>query len=79
MQNFYGAIAAFVVDALVTVVVTFLGRPKPLSELGGLVWGVPDPNAPDASTTPRVAWWESPRLLGFGALGITLVLSLVFL
>jgi len=49
MQNFYGAIAAFVVDALVTVVVTFLGRPKPLSELGGLVWGVPDPNAPDAS------------------------------
>jgi len=79
MQNFYGAIAAFVVDAVVTVVVTYLGRPKPLSELGGLVWGVPDPNAPDPATVAKPAWWESPRLLGFGALGITLVLSLIFL
>src|SRR6266700_4171168 len=46
MQNFYGAIAAFVADIVVTVVVTYLGKPKPLSELAGLVWGVPDPNAP---------------------------------
>ena len=79
MQNFYGAIAAFVVDTVVTVLVTYLGRPKPLPELAGLVWGVPDPNAPDPASVPRPRWWESPRLLGFGALGIVLVLSLVFL
>lgn len=79
MQNFYGAIAAFLADAVVTVIVTFMGKPKPLSELGGLVWGVPDPNAPDPSTMPKPPWWESPTVLGWGALGITLVLSLIFL
>jgi len=79
MQNFYGAIAAFVVDAVVTVVVTYLGQPKPLSELGGLVWGVDDPNAPDPSKAPKLPWWESPMLLGGGALAITLALSLIFL
>jgi len=63
----------------VTVVVTYMGRPKPLPELAGLVWGVPDPDAPDPASVPRPQWWESPRLLGFGALGIVLVLSLVFL
>ncbi len=79
MQNFYGAIAAFVVDAVVTVVVTYLGKPKPVAELAGLVWGVPDPNAPDASKAPKPPWWESPWLLGGGALAITIVLSLIFL
>jgi SSS family solute:Na+ symporter len=79
MQNFYGAIAAFVADVVVTVIVTYLGKPKPLSELAGLVWGVPDPNAPDPSKAPKPPWWESPTLLGWGALVITLVLSLIFL
>jgi SSS family solute:Na+ symporter len=79
MQNFYGAIAAFVVDAIVTVIVTYLGRPKPESELGGLVWGIPDPNAPDPSTVAVPPWYEKPWVLGLGALAITLVLSLIFL
>jgi len=79
MANFYGAIAAFVVDAIVTVIVTLLGKPKPLAELAGLVWGVDDPNAPDPAIKAALPWYESPKLLGFGALGITLVLSLVFL
>jgi SSS family solute:Na+ symporter len=79
MQNFYGAIAAFVADVVVTVIVTYMGKPKPLSELAGLVWGVPDPNAPDPSKKPKLPWWESPTVLGLGALGITLVLSLIFL
>ncbi|HEV7213676.1 MAG TPA: sodium:solute symporter family protein [Chloroflexota bacterium] len=79
MQNFYGAITAFLADALVTVIVTLLGKPKPLHELRGLVWGVADPAAPDPTHAARPPWWESPRLLGFGALGITLVLSLLFL
>jgi SSS family solute:Na+ symporter len=79
MQNFYGAIAAFVVDAIVTVIVTYLGQPKPESELGGLVWGIPDPNAPDPSTVPVPPWYEKPWVLGLAALVITLVLSLIFL
>ncbi len=79
MQNFYGAIAAFVADVVVTVIVTYMGKPKPLSELGGLVWGVPDPNAPDPSKVAKPPWWKSPMVLGFGALGITVLLSLIFL
>jgi len=79
MANFYGAIAAFLLDAVVTVVVTLLGRPKPVAELAGLVWGIPDPTAPDPSKVRKPLWWESPKLLGFGALGITAVLSVVFL
>jgi transporter, SSS family len=79
MANFYGAILAFLFDALVTVVVTLMGEPKPEAELAGLVWGVPDPNAPDPSKVPKPLWWQSPKLLGFGALGLTAVLSFVFL
>jgi len=33
LANFYGAIVAFLLDAVVTVIVTFMGQPKPESEL----------------------------------------------
>ena len=78
MLNFYGAIAAFVADLVVTVLVSLATKPKPESELGGLVWGVPDPNAPDPASVPKPVWWKSPKLLGGGALGIVLVLSIIF-
>ena len=79
MQNFYGAIAAFLVDALVTVIVTYLGRPKPLDQLAGLVWGVRDPNAPDPSEASRPPWWESPLMLAAGILIVTIMLSVIFI
>ncbi|HEY0486944.1 MAG TPA: sodium:solute symporter family protein [Mycobacteriales bacterium] len=79
MVNFYSAITAFVVDAVVTVIVTLFTTPKPVEQLRGLVWGVPDPDAPDPALAPKPRWWESPAILGGGALGLTLVLSLVFL
>ena len=78
MLNFYGAIAAFVVDLVVTVLVTLVTRPKPVSELGGLVWGVPDPNAPDPASVPKPKWWASPKVLGATSLGIVAVLSIIF-
>jgi SSS family solute:Na+ symporter len=78
MANFYGAIVAFVADAVVTVGVSLVTAPKPASELAGLVWGTRDPSAPDPALAPRLAWWQSPKLLGFGALGIVLVLSVIF-
>ena len=37
---FWGAIAAFVADAIVTVIVTFVTTPKPVEELQGLVYGM---------------------------------------
>ena len=78
MVNFYGAITAFVVDIVVTVVVTLFTKPKPVAELAGLVWGVPDPDAGDPHGGYVRRWWESPKLLGFTALGIVLVLNLIF-
>jgi solute:Na+ symporter, SSS family len=78
MLNFYGAITAFVADLVVTVIVTLVTRPKPVSELGGLVWGIPSPDAPDPATVPKPAWWASPKLLGGTALLIVLVLSIIF-
>ncbi len=78
MLNFYGAITAFVADLVVTVIVSLVTKPKPISELGGLVWGIPSPDAPDPATVPKPAWWASPRLLGGTALLIVLVLSIVF-
>jgi solute:Na+ symporter, SSS family len=79
MVNFYSALLAFLLDALVTVIVTLRGEPKPIEELAGLVWGIPDPSAPDPSTVPKPLWWQSPRLLGVGALGLTVALSIMFL
>src|SRR5664279_957565 len=78
MLNFYGAIVAFVADSVVTVIVSLVTAPKPVEELAGLVWGVPDPNAPDPSTVPKPPWWASPKLLGGTSLGIVLVLSFIF-
>lgn len=78
MLNFYGAITAFVVDAVVTVLVTLVTPPKPLSELKGLIWGVPDPDAGDPHEGHVRRWWESPKLLGFTALGLVVVLSIIF-
>ena len=79
MLNFYGALTAFVADVVVTVAVTMVTTSKPEAELAGLVWGVPDPNAPDPSTVPKPPWWASPKLLGGTSLGIVLVLSFIFI
>jgi solute:Na+ symporter, SSS family len=78
MLNFYGAIVAFVADVVVTVAVTLVTKPKPESELRGLVWGIKDPNAPDPAKAPKPAWWASPKILGATSLGIVVVLSVIF-
>jgi solute:Na+ symporter, SSS family len=74
-ESFWGAGAAFVVDAIVSVAVTMFTRPKPVGELQGLVWGMANV---DESAKRRVEWWESPKLLGFGALAIATILTIIF-
>ncbi|MFE9421497.1 sodium:solute symporter family protein [Kitasatospora sp. NPDC006697] len=73
--SFVAASAAFVVDIAVSVPVSLLTRPRPESELGGLVW----------SLTPRAelhnrsgGWYTSPALLAGGALALATALSVVF-
>ena len=79
MLNFYGAIAAVLVAWVVMVIVTAVTESKPLDELKGLVWGLPDPDSPDAAVVSTGAWWQSPVVLGVTALVITAGLSIAFI
>jgi SSS family solute:Na+ symporter len=74
---FWGAIVAFLADALITVIVTFVTTPKPVEELQGLVYGMA--NAPEDEDASEGAWYRKPILLGAGALGLTAILNLLFI
>jgi SSS family solute:Na+ symporter len=73
---FWGAIAAFVADAIVSVGVTFVTTPKPVAELDGLVYGMAKVDEHEPASE-RV-WYRRPLTLAFGALGLTAILSILF-
>lgn len=58
--SFWGAGIAFVVDAIVSVVVTLATTPKPDSELRGLVYGLSDASVSDDTLAGDAAWYRSP-------------------
>ena len=74
---FWGAIAAFVADAAVSVGVSLFTQPKPIGELQGLVYGMA--NVEDHVSKEDQAWYRQPWLLAVGALGLTVLVSLFFL
>ena len=74
---FWGAVWAFGADAIVTVIVTFVTQPKPIEELQGLVYGMA--NEEENRAKEDDAWYRSPKLLGFTALGLTFAISLFFI
>jgi solute:Na+ symporter, SSS family len=75
--DFWGAIVAFVADAVVTVVVSLATQPKPVEELEGLVWGM-EAEREKESRRDRL-WWRNPRLLGGVAIAAVVVLNIVFI
>jgi SSS family solute:Na+ symporter len=77
--NFWGAGVAFIADAIVTVVVSLVTKPKPDKELEGLVWGLArtDERAEEQTSADRV-WWRRPVPLGVGALVIAAALNIPF-
>jgi SSS family solute:Na+ symporter len=78
--SFWGAVVAFVADAVVTVGVSLVTRPKPQEELRGLVWGLPRRDAePERMEEGDDAWYRSPWLLGAGALVLVVILNIVFI
>ena len=74
-ESMWGAGMAFVVDAIVTVVVSLMTKPKPVEELQGLVYGMANTDE-DARVHHR--WWESPKLLGGITLGGAAALTVAF-
>jgi SSS family solute:Na+ symporter len=77
--NFYGAITAFGADAAVMVLVSMVTAPKPEAELAGLVWGTVRAEEPEKARKGDELWWRSPKLLGFGALALTIALNIIFI
>jgi len=75
--DFWGAIVAFVADAVVTVVVSLATQPKPVEELDGLVWGM-EAKREKESRRDRL-WWRNPRLLGGVAIALVVVLNIIFI
>jgi SSS family solute:Na+ symporter len=79
-QSFWGAIVAFVADAVVSVAVTLVTTPKPESELRGLVWGLERRRGPGEEEPVRHgSWIGSPVLIGGVILAIVVVLNLLFI
>ncbi|SDK65128.1 solute:Na+ symporter, SSS family [Actinopolyspora mzabensis] len=77
--SFVGAGAAFVVDILVSVVVSLATRPKPAAELVGLVYGLTPKEERTASNTGEDAgWYRRPALLAGIVLVIVIILNIVF-
>jgi SSS family solute:Na+ symporter len=78
--SFWGAVVAFIADAVVTVGVSLITKPKPEEELRGLVWGLPRKDAePERMDEGDRAWYRSPWLLGMGALALVVILNVVFI
>ncbi|WP_434439479.1 sodium:solute symporter family protein [Lentzea sp. E54] len=77
--SFLGAGLAFVVDIVVSVAVTMVTRPKPDSELVGLVYSLtPKKDRAHSTTGEDAGWYRSPALLGGGVLALTTVLYFIF-
>jgi SSS family solute:Na+ symporter len=74
---FWGACAAFVADAVVSVGVTLVTKPKPVAELQGLVYGMA--NVDEDEPAEERVWYRRPALLAAGALGLAIALNLAFI
>jgi SSS family solute:Na+ symporter len=79
-STWWQAVIAFVADAVVLVGVSLVTRPKPEDELRGLVWGLKrKEQEEDDSVAGDEAWFRSPKVLGAGAIGLVVLLNLLFI
>ncbi|MGC5166655.1 sodium:solute symporter family protein [Luteimicrobium sp. DT211] len=78
-ETMYGAIISFVTVLVVAAIITPLTRPKDVSELKGLVYGVGSIDMRAGAVATDTAWYRSPALLGTVALVLCVVLYLPFL
>jgi solute:Na+ symporter, SSS family len=72
-QNFWGAIFAFSSNFIVTIIVSFLTKPKPESELVGLVRSL----TPKPSSS-HLIWWKRPEALAVAVLLGAVALNIFF-
>jgi SSS family solute:Na+ symporter len=78
-ETMYGAMISVGVVVVVGVILSLMTRPKPVSELQGLVYGVGKIDLKSDNVAGDTAWYRSPALLGTVALVGCVVLYLPFL
>ena len=77
--SFVGTGVAFVVDIVVSVLVSWGTRPKPDEELTGLVWSLtPRESRRHTEDGEDSGWYRKPGVLAGGVLVLTLVLNIIF-
>ena len=76
--SFVAAGAAFVVDILVSVVVTMVTQPRKESELRGLVYSLTPKADFHDDNEGALSWWQKPNALAGLGLGIVIVLNIIF-
>src|SRR5882757_3428660 len=77
--SFVAASAAFIMDIVVSVIVTLVTAPKPDSELVGLVWSLtPRDSLKHSDTGENAGWYRKPVVLGAGVLVMAAVLNIIF-
>jgi SSS family solute:Na+ symporter len=77
--SFVAASVAFVVDIVVSVVVSLATKPKPAEELVGLVYSLTPKSARQhAATGDDAGWYRKPVLLAGIGLAVTIVLNIFF-
>ena len=77
--SFVAASAAFIMDIVVSVIVTLVTAPKPDSELVGLVWSLtPRDSLKHSDTGENAGWYRKPVVLGAGVLVLAAVLNIIF-
>lgn len=72
-QNFWTAIFAWTACFLVTIGISLITKPRPESELRGLVYSLTErPRDTD------LRWYEKPSTLAYAVLALTLILNVIF-
>jgi SSS family solute:Na+ symporter len=70
-ENMYRALWSWIVCVVVTVVVSLLTKPKPVSELTGLVYGATDiPSEDNVPLYHRPAFWAAVVVVIFAVLNV---------
>jgi SSS family solute:Na+ symporter len=77
--DFWGAGIAFGADLVVTLLVTLVTRPKPESELRGLVWSLTPKSDREVTSEADSVWWRNPFVLAGGALVLVVILIIIFI
>jgi SSS family solute:Na+ symporter len=72
-QTFWTAIAAWTTCFVITILISVVTRPRPETELVGLVYSL----TPKPESTAR-SLWEKPAFLGAVVLALLLILNLIF-